>query len=89
MNTYEIAELTAVLSRRGLDGQCRIRIAGLRTPRIFIHKGQAHLATITDERDGSYRAYNNLYHAYSGNTFYGYSGNSKVAALANLLDSTA
>ena len=87
MNTYELAELTAVLARHGQAGQCSIRAGGpLRAPRIVILKNNALLATITDQSDGSCRAYNSAYHALANNTFYGYPGHSKAEALANLLD---
>ena len=87
MNAYELAELTAELSRRGLTGWCRIHTnssqsntndnAGQHT--TVITKGIHRLATII-KRDGGYVATRGHRYARRGPT--------RAAALANLLDAT-
>ena len=90
MNTHEIAEITAELSRRGLTGQCRIRLSDLRTPTRLpdvllsgeattIYNDGKHFATISRRSDGAYRAY-------KASSHHGHAGNSKAEALANLPD---
>ena len=92
MNTYEIAELTAVLARHGLDGQCHIISEGHRTATtqddhliakgiILIYNGNERIATISKHRNGNYRAFNQSY--------YGDISNTRAVALANLLDDNA
>ena len=75
MNAFELAEITAVLSRRGLDSQCRINMnVGAHT---VIYNGNDCLAIITNHSNSIYRAHS-INHAGTGN--------SQATALANLLD---
>ena len=81
MNTYEIAELAAELSRRGLAGQCRIQFTKRhRTGLAYITDNDFHLATIAQHGADGYIAINSHGQSKRGNT--------RAQAFASLLDDT-
>ena len=95
MNVHELAEITALLSRRGLADQCRIRLSNIRNATMhngspmsrqvaIIYHGGKRFATIARFSDGTCRARRSGYNSYYGhNSYY---GNSEAEALDNLLD---
>ena len=90
MNAFEIAEITAELSRRGVAGQLRIRTipVGARRRNGILQSIEAttidnrheHIATISPHSEGGYFAIDKRYRAQRGTT--------RATALANLLDAT-